>query len=472
MIVVCGLGLRSYPLGDSLWIDELHTAWTVSQGFSDVAPRAELGNNGPLYFHVVYGLTRLTGVHEWSLRLLSLCSGVGLVLASYALARSWNCSPQAALVAATLTAIDTNNLFFSCEARPYALVQVVGIGHLFCFWRLLTRQPGRREAFAWLLSGVVLFHLHCTTALLFFAEVAAFVVCYLSVREVVVLRLRELLCGMVLLALCALPAVGLLATVAQRRDNWQQFVHQQDFAATLTIYPLQAYLLVPAIAWMIYSLGTNTRSDGHESRVSARTKAALIVGGCWLCIPILCAWCLTETDVARLFFRRYLIGSSVVLAPLSALLLSSCRSRRLATVGALVTVMVALWSISPLKHTRQGYRALSHSGEDWRGAIAQMAASPQSQPVILRSGLIEADLWHDSEKPQEREYCLFPLRSMYHLPGAHRLVVTLPTTQDGSVYFGSTIAVARASEPVVADPRGRRDLSTRPGRGTRCAGKR
>ena len=58
--------------------------------------------------------------------------------------------------------------------------------------------------------------------------------------------------------------------------------------------------------------------------------------------------------------------------------------------------------------------------------------STESTPVILYSGLIEADRWHDSENEAEREYCEFPLRGMYPLP-AQRTVIPLPTSTTSSL---------------------------------------
>ena len=43
---------RCEHLTDSLWIDELHTAWSLDGDFSEIADRAASGNQPPLYFWI------------------------------------------------------------------------------------------------------------------------------------------------------------------------------------------------------------------------------------------------------------------------------------------------------------------------------------------------------------------------------------------------------------------------------------
>ena len=47
LITVLGAYLRGRCAGESLWVDELHTAWVVADGWQEVAPRARIGNHSP-----------------------------------------------------------------------------------------------------------------------------------------------------------------------------------------------------------------------------------------------------------------------------------------------------------------------------------------------------------------------------------------------------------------------------------------
>src|SRR5689334_3102124 len=70
--------LRLWQVGESLWVDELHTSWCLQAGFENVAERAADGNQSPLYFWVLWGLTRIFGESEFTLRLPSLLAGIAL----------------------------------------------------------------------------------------------------------------------------------------------------------------------------------------------------------------------------------------------------------------------------------------------------------------------------------------------------------------------------------------------------------
>src|SRR5205085_8159309 len=83
VITLAGLALRLTNIGESLWLDELHTGWVVKDAWSDVAWRAQIGNQSPLWFYAVKVVTTLGGESEFTLRLLSLIAGTALIPATY-----------------------------------------------------------------------------------------------------------------------------------------------------------------------------------------------------------------------------------------------------------------------------------------------------------------------------------------------------------------------------------------------------
>src|SRR6185369_3416608 len=103
-ICVLAAALRIPPLGESLWLDELHTAWCALGPLDEVAERAAIGNQGPLYYWLEWLLADVFGPTEFSLRLLSLVSGSLLPLALFLLARRWSLT-TAGLIAAALVAV-------------------------------------------------------------------------------------------------------------------------------------------------------------------------------------------------------------------------------------------------------------------------------------------------------------------------------------------------------------------------------
>jgi len=204
-VVALAFWLRVVQVGESLWLDELHTAWVVADGAQQLAPRAAVGNQSPAYFALVWSLTKLAGASECCLRLPSVLAGVALVVSVYLVVARWTACSSAGLLAALLVAIDPNCVFYGQEARSYALVQLVGLLHVVLFGRLVWRPmaaknvgtngshgtegtgAGREAPFlrasrvseelgftsrlAWIATGVLLFYLHYTAILLVAAEV-------------------------------------------------------------------------------------------------------------------------------------------------------------------------------------------------------------------------------------------------------------------------------------------------------------
>ena len=411
-----------------------------------------MGNNGRLYFVLVQFVTRLCGERESTLRLLSLVAGCGLVPLTYVLVRSWKCTLGASLFAAILVAVDGNNLFFASEARPYALVQLVALCRLYFFSRLLLREQTTTVWIYWVVMGIFLFHLHCTTALIFLAEALIYVVLR-SLRTEVKLHWTYFAIGLAVVVVSSYPAWGLLQQISARRDNWAMFIKRTGNPfKMLWMYPLGGYCwlsLTTLVLWNSFwrwrqpvgdELEDTVEEDEDNEESRGETLIAFVTAGFWLFAPILTVWILTELDVARLFFRRYVIASSVSLAPLTALILTRLTEKRGARVVMIACLAISIGFVSPLPKLLYGGNPFSRSPEDWRSAVQRIQSEGPNDPVILYSGLIEADQWHDTSDERERAYCEFPLRGLYDV-GVDRQIVSLPRTQppkltlapDGSV---------------------------------------
>lgn len=437
MITIAGAAMRCRPIGESLWLDELHTAWTVLAPDGELASRAWLGNNSPLYFRVVRCLTQIAGTSEWSLRLISLVAGTLLIPLTFAVCRSWRLGLAPALMAATLVALDRHASFYACEARPYALVQLLALAHMALYGHLLIDNDRTWTWITWTLTGVILFQLHCTTALFVAAEAIAFGL-LLWLRYPIKVQTRYLIIGFIVIGLSILSSVGLLQALADRRENWSHFVQTtRQPLQILWLYPLHAYLLAPLLAGstaVALRLGL-----GHVGEIEPREEGdiqlvvPLVLCVACLFVPIVAAWVLTELDVTRIFLRRYLIASSVTLAPLSAMIVRySVSGKRSTLLVVFAIVAFALFSIRP--------RLDSRVQEDWRSAIANVNDVPRDEPLLFYSGLIEADPWWDSTDPSLIAYCQYPLRALY--PLGERRVILLPRSVDkiGTVLVGDTSA--------------------------------
>lgn len=124
-ITVIGLALRLPSLGDSLFGDELSAFYIVAgHGLGQMmhllnGHSTEL--NPPLFFILAWGSQKIFGLSVVALKLVSLLTGTATIPLVYLLGRR-TAGVTTGLVAAALTAGCPFLIYYSTEARPYALM--------------------------------------------------------------------------------------------------------------------------------------------------------------------------------------------------------------------------------------------------------------------------------------------------------------------------------------------------------------
>lgn len=446
-MVLVAAALRFSRIDHSLWLDELHSAWTVGGTVSEIAPRAQMGNVGPLYFYGVWAVTRLVGFHEVGLRLLSLLAGVALVPLSYWAILRLTATRAAALMAALLVAVDHTCIYYAQNARPYAVVQALALVHIVLFATLI-EQPSLPRRIAFIVITATMFYLHYTSLLLVTGEVAYYAIHRLLATRTPPYRVGHLAFDLGCAAVMCLPAGGHLAEIAARRGNWAAFVPRQGIQGVVTLYPLAEYLLWPLMAatflacWYRFWPTRMVAAKGTSVDQEPQLLRTIVLMACVFLVPLFVAWCLTWTDMARLFARRYTVVVFAALPLASACVWASLTRRSLRVLYLIVLFVGVQMNDGVARNLVEIGRVSRHGQEDWRGAVewVNLRSREVSQerarvgrPVFVRSGLIESDALTYDDSPELREYCLFPVSSMYRLTGDHRVVVPLPRTDAGNL---------------------------------------
>jgi mannosyltransferase len=148
-LTALGAALRFATLGTQAYHhDEIVTASRVLRvgfghamdavGFSESAP--------PLYYALAWFWTQVTGTSEWGLRSLSALAGVLAIPVAYFIGRELRGS-RTGLLAAAIVAVNPMLIWYSQEARAYALLGLFcALSLLFCVRAL---EDGRRRDFTW-----------------------------------------------------------------------------------------------------------------------------------------------------------------------------------------------------------------------------------------------------------------------------------------------------------------------------------
>jgi mannosyltransferase len=211
-IVLAGAALRFPTLGEqSFWSDEATTWQIVAHGLGHVlhqVPQTE--STPPLYYVLLWCWSRVFGLSEAGLRSLSAVFGTATIVVMWATGRRV-ASERAGLVAALLTAVNPFLVWYSQEARAYALLLLMSAVSLLALVRVLS-SPSRGRVLAWGVSAALALAAHYYAAVVIVPE---------ALWLAVVLRRRGVL---------TLPrvALGVLPIAVVGGGQLPLMIHQND----------------------------------------------------------------------------------------------------------------------------------------------------------------------------------------------------------------------------------------------------
>lgn len=150
----------------SIWFDEAATWDLVRRPFGEMLDRIPDGeSNPPLYYVLEWGWTRVFGDGEAGLRSLSSLVGLLMVPVAYAIGRrAAGGLARAGLAAAALVAVNPLLVWFSQEARSYALATLLSAVALVLLLRALDDPRRGRLLAAWALAAALALATHYFTA--------------------------------------------------------------------------------------------------------------------------------------------------------------------------------------------------------------------------------------------------------------------------------------------------------------------
>jgi mannosyltransferase len=307
LLTILGGLLRAFRLGaNSLWVDEFATLKIVSLPFSEILTAAARVNFcPPLYFWLVHGVVSVGGISESSLRLISAASGTLTIPVAWLLTRELTGSRSIAVLSTALLALSPLHIWYSQEARGYALLVLLGSGALLFFLRAArTKAVASWAGFVACMTAAMLTH---TTGPVLLAVAWGWAL--LSHRRVALLR--PLLIATVITVVVSVPfALAVMGAVAQADGTHSP-------ARPLTGLELPYTLLTYVVG---YSFGPSTREIQNLGPILAlrhhpfESAFGAAVVACTLSLTLL----------RRVPGRRYLVTLFVL--PILAMLLGSATS--------------------------------------------------------------------------------------------------------------------------------------------------
>jgi mannosyltransferase len=393
LLTLLGLALRAWHLGqNSLWIDEYASLRTALASLADI-PAEALRHDAfepPLYFWLLHLVVAGIGQSEAALRLPSVLAGVATIPAFWLLTARLTGSSTTAHLAAALLAVNPLHVWYSQEARPYALLMCIAVTAMLCLQRALADQgPRWWSAFSCLSALGMLTH---ATGILVFATGGLWALLDRGRRAI-----RPVALAGLLVFLLVLPFLINLAHAIRNAGGTgspQRPLTGLELPYTLFTF-VAGYSLGPPVA-AIQSLGVRAILTGYLFET-------LLVGAAVLAIALL---------VLRAPLHRTLPFLLLLAVPLGAVMLGSAvtgkaynvRYALLGLPGFLGATAIAFAELPRAERRMafvgtfalfawadlQWFEVPAYSKEDSRGAaIALSAALPAGSTVAVAAGYME-----------------------------------------------------------------------------------
>jgi hypothetical protein len=379
------------PLGSSLSLDEFGTWWASDGGLGEILSRARLFPQSVPYVAIVWLERVLGGSGEISLRLPSLLAAG---LAAYCLYRlgAELVDRETGLLAAGIFVGFRPMAFAAGDARPYAFAVLAAIG---AFWMLVRWLDRGRAAdavgYALLATAAVYFQYLFATMFLVHAAYA-------------VRRGRRCKLGRAVSAASVSWVAGAIAVLSAPAALWVLAIARDRAAHSFAAMPNAKDLvssLVPAealaalaasvgVGWLLSRAGRPRRQGPLWSRpvpegVADRVQQtdALWLLALWALLPAPILFVASWAAGTSVFVSRYMLwtipGQALLMAwALRGLPLQPVCSRLAVVAGYLVLMALA----------RGGN--VTHTDEDWRGAVAAMNAVNGNHPALLSGTYTES----------------------------------------------------------------------------------
>ncbi len=375
-VVVLAVVLRVPTLGaQSLWADEAATVDVLDRGFGDLyAAIRDQESTPPLFYVVAWFVAQVLGLGEAAVRVVPVLAGIATVPVVAAIGMRLG-GPRAAVAGGLLVATNPLLVWFSQEARAYALLVLLCALSVLLLLRLLDapRSPGRLVAW-----GVVVglaFATHYFAVFLAAAEAAWLLAVLRRGPGPVVRPLATGLAPASAIGLTLLPMF-----LEQRSADRASFISQEPFSERaaqipkqfLVGYdaPVEVVFTTIAVALAVLALGALALAV-RRGDAAAPARSLAIVAAFTLLVPFALAVVGDDYVIARNLIPALAVVLALIAAGIVALP---------PRAGVAVAAGLALIGTSTAVAVQATDR---YQREDWRAAIDSIGPPTPGAPRLV-----------------------------------------------------------------------------------------
>jgi len=367
------------PLRSSLSLDEFGTWWASDGGLGEILTRARLFPQSVPYVAIVWLERALGGSGEISLRLPSLLAAG---LAAYFVYRlgAELVDRETGLLAAGIFAGFRPIAFAAGDARPYAFALLAATG---AFWMLVRwLERGRAaDAVAYALLATAAVYFQYLFATMFLVHAAYAVRRGRRRRPGRAVSAGSIACVAAAIAVLSVPA-GMRVLALARDRSAHAFAAMPNLQGLISsMVPAEALAALAASLGVGWLLGLARRPRGPIWSRPVGLPDALWLLALWTLLPAPVLFVASRAAGTSVFVSRYILW----MIPGQALLMAWVL-RGLQPVRSRVAVVAGYLVLMALARGRN----VTHTNEDWRGAVAAMNAVNGDHPALLSGTYTES----------------------------------------------------------------------------------
>jgi mannosyltransferase len=358
----------------SFWTDEATTHGIVAHGLGHVlstVPKTE--STPPVYYVLLWLWSRVFGLGEAGLRSLSALCGT-LTVAAVGVAGRRLIDERAGLIAALLTAVSPIMVWYSQEARAYALVILLSALTLIALHRALER-PDRARLSTWGLVSAVALAVHYFAIFVIVPELGWLTIALRRRSQLTVAR------AAVAVAPIVVAGGALLPLLVHQDDGRAAFISQAQGSLAARVVrlvkqdilgfsePSKAVFSVLAAGLVVLAGVLLLRRTDPEQLHRAWLPLAVGAGGVALAIAAAGAG-------ADYIDTRNLLPTWPALALVAAAGLAAGRARRVGRLGVAAAAAVSIACVFAVVLTPLYQRA------NWRGVAHALGPAPSIRAIV------------------------------------------------------------------------------------------
>lgn len=243
LLVILGFALRYHGIErQGLWTDELFGITTAYMPhYKDIIPRMIADSHPPGYLSFLYFYVPFFDGSEFLLRLHSLIAGTLLIFLTHMFGRRYFSVPTG-LIAALLVAVNYESIYYSQEARAYAMLSLFCLGSFyFLLGFLLDGACSNAKKAAFVLSSTTAMYLHYNGVVFVGCEGILFFIA-LCVRK---WNFRFLHQGALMFGVCGLLYLPWAKTMYHHMHEFSDYWGAHQVVNTDNLLELMDFLLGP-----------------------------------------------------------------------------------------------------------------------------------------------------------------------------------------------------------------------------------